>query len=169
MQKKDTEQILLYYGKIEKQLDSVNMELAELRDRYSPIKGVAMDGMPHGSTPGDSTASLAVKLADNEEYQNRENELTVRRVVLKSDLQEIRQKLDRLNDDYKTPIGRYKKRGKALRSQSGKRGSLRRGGKTQLWQFWAGCSMKFPWLKKSSPARMTRAIKRAGLLGMPGK
>lgn len=28
MQKKDTEQILLYYGKIEKQLDSVNMELA---------------------------------------------------------------------------------------------------------------------------------------------
>ena len=38
MQKKDTEQILLYYGKIEKQLDSVNMELAELQDRYSPIK-----------------------------------------------------------------------------------------------------------------------------------
>ena len=68
MQKKDTEQILLYYGKIEKQLDSVNMELAELQDRYSPIKGLAMDGMPHGSTPGDSTASLAVKLADNEEY-----------------------------------------------------------------------------------------------------
>ena len=56
MQKKDTEQILLYYGKIEKQLDSVNMELAELQDRYSPIKGIAMDGMPHGSTPGDSTA-----------------------------------------------------------------------------------------------------------------
>ena len=73
MQKKDTEQILLYYGKIEKQLDSVNMELAELQDRYSPIKGLAMDGMPHGSTPGDSTASLAVKLADNEAYQNREN------------------------------------------------------------------------------------------------
>lgn len=108
MQKKDTEQILLYYGKIEKQLDSVNMELAELQDRYSPIKGLAMDGMPHGSTPGDSTASLAVKLADNEEYQNRENELIVRRVVLKSDLQEIRQKLDRLNDDYKTILkGRY--------------------------------------------------------------
>lgn len=108
MQKKDTEQILLYYGKIEKQLDSVNMELAELQDRYSPIKDLAMDGMPHGSTPGDSTASLAVKLADNEEYQNRENELIVRRVVLKSDLQEIRQKLDRLNDDYKTILkGRY--------------------------------------------------------------
>ena len=100
MQKKDTEQILLYYGKIEKQLDSVNMELAELQDRYSPIKGLAMDGMPHGSTPGDSTASLAVKLADNEEYQNRENELIVRRVVLKSDLQEIRQKLDRLKGRY---------------------------------------------------------------------
>lgn len=152
MQKKDTEQILLYYGKIEKQLDSVNMELAELQDRYSPIKGLAMDGMPHGSTPGDSTASLAVKLADNEEYQNRENELIVRRVVLKSDLQEIRQKLDRLNDDYKTILkgryvyatGRYKKRGKALLFPSAKRRSPRRGGKTRLWSFWAGCSMKFP-------------------------
>lgn len=128
MQKKDTEQILLYYGKIEKQLDSVNMELAELQDRYSPIKGLAMDGMPHGSTPGDSTASLAVKLADNEEYQNRENELIVRRVVLKSDLQEIRQKLDRLNDDYKTILkGRYvyadrslQKRGKTLLFPSAK-------------------------------------------------
>lgn len=116
MQKKDTEQILLYYGKIEKQLDSVNMELAELQDRYSPIKGLAMDGMPHGSTPGDSTASLAVKLADNEAYQNRENELT----------------------------GRYKKRGKALQFPSAKRRSPRRGGKTRLWSFWAGCSMKFP-------------------------
>ena len=51
MQKKDTEQILLYYGKIEKQLDSVNMELAELQDRYSPIKGLAMDGMPPRPLP----------------------------------------------------------------------------------------------------------------------
>ena len=108
MQKKDTEQILLYYGKIGKLLDSVNIELAELQDGYNPIKGLAMDGMPHGSTPGDSTASIAVKLADNDEYRNRENELLIRRAVLQADLQEIRQKLDRLNDDYKTILkGRY--------------------------------------------------------------
>lgn len=108
MQKKDTEQILLYYGKIEKLIDGVDMELAELKDRYNPIKGLAMDGMPHGSTPGDSTASLAVKLADNEEYAQRENELVVLRTNMIYDKRNIRQKLDRLNDDYKTILkGRY--------------------------------------------------------------
>ena len=60
MQAEETKMILRYFGGIEEQLDDVNIELAELRDRYNPIKGIAMDGMPHGSTPGDSTASLAV-------------------------------------------------------------------------------------------------------------
>ena len=68
MQAEETKMILRYFGGIEAQLDDVNIELAELRDRYNPIKGIAMDGMPHGSTPGDSTASLAVKLADDVEY-----------------------------------------------------------------------------------------------------
>ena len=67
MQAEETKMILRYFGGIEAQLDDVNIELAELRDRYNPIKGIAMDGMPHGSTPGDSTASLAVKLADDVE------------------------------------------------------------------------------------------------------
>ena len=108
MQKKDTEQILFYYGKIEKLIDGVDMELAELKDRYNPIKGVAMDGMPHGSTPGDSTASLAVKLADNEEYAQREYELIVLKTNMIYDKRNIRQKLDRMNDDYKTILkGRY--------------------------------------------------------------
>ena len=70
MQAEETKMILRYFGGIEAQLDDVNIELAELRDRYNPIKGIAMDGMPHGSTPGDSTASLAVKLADDVEWRN---------------------------------------------------------------------------------------------------
>ena len=74
MQAEETKMILRYFGGIEAQLDDVNIELAELRDRYNPIKGIAMDGMPHGSTPGDSTASLAVKLADDFgiSYDNRQ-------------------------------------------------------------------------------------------------
>ena len=129
------------------------MELAELRDRYSPIKGVAMDGMPHGSTPGDSTASLAVKLADNEEYKNRENELTVRRVVLKSDLQEIRQKLDRLNDDYKTILKRAVRLLRSVVTKNvGKHCNLHREKEDHCAEVercssgssGGGCSMKFP-------------------------
>ena len=49
MQAEETKMILRYFGGIEAQLDDVNIELAELRDRYNPIKGIAMDGMPHGS------------------------------------------------------------------------------------------------------------------------
>lgn len=72
------------------------------------IKGIAMDGMPHGSTPGDSTASLAVKLADDVECQRRENELRVRQDVLRADQTTIRGQLDRLNSRYKTILcGRY--------------------------------------------------------------
>ena len=97
MQAEETKMILRYFGGIEAQLDDVNIELAELRDRYNPIKGIAMDGMPHGSTPGDSTASLAVKLADDVECQRRENELRVRQDVLRADQTTIRGQLDRLN------------------------------------------------------------------------
>lgn len=80
----------------------------KLRERTAPIKGIAMDGMPHGSTPGDSTASLAVKLADDVECQRRENELRVRQDVLRADQTTIRGQLDRLNSRYKTILcGRY--------------------------------------------------------------
>ena len=44
MQAEETKMILRYFGGIEAQLDDVNIELAELRDRYNPIKGIAMTG-----------------------------------------------------------------------------------------------------------------------------
>jgi len=40
MQAEETKMILRYFGGIEAQLDDVNIELAELRDRYNPIKGI---------------------------------------------------------------------------------------------------------------------------------
>lgn len=141
MQAEETKLILRYYGGLKKQIENINIELAELQDRYSPIKGVAMDGMPHGSTPGDSTASLAVKLADHEEYRNRENELLVRRLVLKSDMQEIRQKLDRLNGRYKTILcGRFVYDDPSL--QKGWKEIARELGKTEITaQRWSGFAL----------------------------
>lgn len=109
MQAEEAKMILRYMGGIEAQLYDVNRELAELQDRYNPIKGMGMDGMPHGTTPGDSTASLAVKLADSsEEYKRTENRLLVRRGVLLADRDNIRDQLDRMNGDYKIILrGRY--------------------------------------------------------------
>lgn len=40
MQAEETKMILRYFGGIKAQLDDVNIELAELRDRYNPIKGI---------------------------------------------------------------------------------------------------------------------------------
>ena len=95
MQAEETKMILRYFGGIEAQLDDVNIERAELRDRYNPIKVIAMDGMPHFSTPGV-------------ECQRRENELHVRKDVLRADQTTIRGQLDRLNSRYKTILcGRY--------------------------------------------------------------
>ena len=109
MQAEEAKMILRYLGGIEAQLYDVNRELAELQDRYNPIKGMDMDEMPHGTTPGDSTASLAVKLADSsEEYERTENRLLVRRGVLLADRDNIRDQLDRMNGDYKIILrGRY--------------------------------------------------------------
>lgn len=168
MQAEETKMILRYFGGIEAQLDDVNIELAELRDRYNPIKGIAMDGMPHGSTPGDSTASLAVKLADDVECQRRENELRVRKDVLRADQTTIRGQLDRLNSRYKTILcGRYvysdpslQKGWKTIARELRKQRSQPSGGKSSRWSFWVPCWMKSRWSKNCSHARMTRAIKR---------
>lgn len=116
MQAEETKIVLRYLGGIEAQLYDVNRELAELQDRYNPIKGMDMDGMTHGTTPGDSTASLAVKLADSsEEYKRTENRLLVRRGVLLADRDNIRDQLDRMNGDYKIILrGRYVYKQKSL-------------------------------------------------------
>ena len=166
MQAEETKMILRYFGGIEAQLDDVNIELAELRDRYNPIKGIAMDGMPHGSTPGDSTASLAVKLADDVECQRRENELRVRQDVLRADQTTIRGQLDRLNSRYKTILcGRYVYSDPSL--QKGWKTIARELRKTEItaqrWEKFALVvlgSMLDEVPKNCSHARMTRAIKR---------
>lgn len=109
MQAEETKMVLRYLGGIEAQFHDVNVELAELQDRYNPIKGMDMDGMPHGTTPGDSTASLAVKLADGgKEYKRMEHRLQVRKETLMGDRDNIRDQLDRMNGDYKIILrGRY--------------------------------------------------------------
>ena len=152
MQAEEAKMILRYLGGIEAQLYDVNRELAELQDRYNPIKGMDMDGMPHGTTPGDSTASLAVKLADSsEEYKRTENRLLVRRGVLLADRDNIRDQLDRMNGDYKIIL-----RGRYVYTQK----SLQRGW-TSIAAELARCWTKCQWQKKSSCARMTRAIKNS--------
>ena len=40
MQAEETKMILRYFGGIEAQLDDVNVELAELRDRYNPSRAL---------------------------------------------------------------------------------------------------------------------------------
>lgn len=115
MKAEDTKLILRYLAEIGAQVREIDIELDELAERYNPIKGMAADGMPHGSATGDSTAALAVKLADRDECKNRENELRVRKAVLYADRAAIRAQFDRLNSRYKSILeGRYVYRQKSL-------------------------------------------------------
>lgn len=56
MQAEEAKMILRYLGGIEAQLYDVNRELAELQDRYNPIKGMDMDAIKSNgkSTKADS-------------------------------------------------------------------------------------------------------------------
>ena len=108
MEATDTKLILRYLAEIEWQVRRIDVEMGELEERYNPIEGMGMDGMPRGSSTGDRTAALAVKLADDNEYRNRENELMVRRSVLCADRAAIQTQFDRLNCRYKSILeGRY--------------------------------------------------------------
>ena len=97
MQPKDVENVLIYLGFLENNISCINNELEELKSRYNPLKGVAMDGMPGSSMPGDSTGMLAMKLADDIKSKNREREL----LSLKADRIAIKMALNSIKRDYR--------------------------------------------------------------------
>lgn len=79
MKNADVVTILEYYGDIPELLHMVNRALRELDEDYNSLHGVAMDGMPHGTTPGHVTESLAERLADDRERRRSVAELRSRK------------------------------------------------------------------------------------------
>lgn len=103
MRYESVKRIALYYKAIPGMLRLLKQEREELELEYNGLRGVAADGMPHGSSPGKPTETMGLRAVENgigdrlREIEERERELT-------TDAANIRASLDTLNGKYKQVI-----------------------------------------------------------------
>ncbi len=108
MRRKDVKTIIAYYFGIPAMRGLLDQERRELEDEYSGLRGMSMDGLPHGSTPGKPTEELAAR-TDVKNVWERLEEIRVRDHVLAMDQAEIQGCLDALKGEYKRMVfARYR-------------------------------------------------------------
>ena len=95
--------IALYYRNIPGMLRLLKQERAELEEEYNGLRGMEMDGMPHGSSPGKPTEALGMRCMENG-VGDRIAEIESREKILTADAATIRACLDALNGRYKQVI-----------------------------------------------------------------
>ncbi len=101
MQREEAKLILIYYKGIPDMLKIFRQQKTEIEDAYyNGIRGIDMDGMPHGSNPGRPTESMALLAADND-AAGRLKEIETNIRILEQDKGHIRASLDVLNGRYK--------------------------------------------------------------------
>ncbi len=62
MRRKDVKTVIAYYFGIPAMRVLLADERAELEDEYNGLHGTSVDGVPHSSTPGNPTETLAVRV-----------------------------------------------------------------------------------------------------------
>lgn len=82
MKNSEVEAILKFYKWIDLDLKVVGEWLEQYEAGYNPLGAVEYDGMPHGNKLGDSTALLAIKLAEADTREHIE--------TLKSRMEELK-------------------------------------------------------------------------------
>ena len=65
MRSETVKHIVKYYGGIPEAIKLLKRERDALEDEYNGLGGLAMDGMPHSSAPGNPTEALAVRVIEN--------------------------------------------------------------------------------------------------------
>ena len=99
----DVESILKFYRCIDLDIKVASEWLEQYEVGYNPLGAVKYDGMPHGSTISDSTALLAVKLAETD-TRDSINTLKKRIKELKKLRTEIFNEISTLNPVHKVII-----------------------------------------------------------------
>lgn len=121
MRSETVKHIVKYYGGIPEAIKLLKRERDALEDEYNGLGGLAMDGMPHSSAPGNPTEALAVRVIENG-VKNRLQEIGVQVAVLEGDAANIRGALDAVNGKYKSVIIMRLVRGYSWTKISGKLG-----------------------------------------------
>jgi DNA-binding transcriptional MerR regulator len=84
---------------IEERIAELDKDIAEL-EQENGLGSVNMDGMPHGSTPGDPVARMAIARATLQENKKKlKVELEYRRAELVEKEREIREYIDSVEDE----------------------------------------------------------------------
>ena len=83
MKNSDVEAILKFYKWIDLDIKVAGEWLEQYEAGYNPLGAAGYDGMPHGNKLGDSTALLAIKLAETDTRECIE--------VLKNRIQELKE------------------------------------------------------------------------------
>lgn len=96
MQADDVKIILEYVADIPALIRQAQRELEELDEDYNCLHGIAMDGMPHSSTPGRVTERLAEKLGDDTARAVRIVQLCTLKANYARDFELVHQQIDAL-------------------------------------------------------------------------
>lgn len=101
-----TEQELSGYVYIKARIKEIEEKIGELEydiyelEQERGVRSVNMDGMPHGSTPGDPVARMAIAIAAlHEELKELRADLKERLAELKKKEREIRTYIDSVEDE----------------------------------------------------------------------
>lgn len=106
MKNLEVEAILKFYRYVDLDIKVASEWLEQYEAGYNPLGAVVYDGMPHGSTLSDSTALLAIKLA---EADTRESIDTLKKRIkeLKKLRTEIFKEISALTPIHKTIISGF--------------------------------------------------------------
>jgi len=103
MKNSEVEAILKFYKYIDLDIKVASEWLEQYEAGYNPLGAVVYDGMPHGNKLSDSTALLAIKLAETDTRESI-NTLKKRIKELKKLRTEILKEISTLNPVHKTII-----------------------------------------------------------------
>lgn len=99
MQRRDVKTIIAYYYGIPAKQRLLNQERAELENEYNGLRGMPMDGMPHGSTLGKPVEELTERV-DAGNVRGKLETVSVRLHVLEADREKIQDCLNTINSEY---------------------------------------------------------------------
>lgn len=102
----EAEAILKYYADIPQRIEIIRRQCAALNDEIDPMRGMGADGMPHGGSHGDSTATMACKMEElgiGEQLRQMEQQ----RAVLLEDQNIIREQMNRLDSGHNLILTKF--------------------------------------------------------------
>ena len=103
MQREDAKAIIKYYQDINKMKQALKRECREIEDEYCGLRGISIDGMPHGATKSSPVENAAILIIESGAAE-RIRDIETRVQVLENDRKRIQSALDTISSKYKNVL-----------------------------------------------------------------